>query len=521
MKPVLRVLFLAAEAVPFVKIGGLGDVAGSLPPALRRLSFSSEGEASLEIDVRLFIPFHGAIQRNAYPLRRICRFKLPYAGGFTPVEVLSVEQNGLPVYLINGPLIPPDVPVYTSDTGVDGLKFTFFSLAALELARRLDWAPHVVHANDWHTALAVYALSLTRDKEAFYRDTLTVLGLHNLPYLGLGAGQVLAEFGLPPAAGSVLPKWAQDVPLPLGLLSADHVVAVSPTYAREILIPEFSSGLHVFLRKRAKTISGILNGLDVERWDPQSDEFLAARFGPGDLAARSMNKAALQAEFGLAQDPRLPLLAMVTRLDHQKGVDLVPEALRQLLSSPTYTGRPWQVIILGTGDPELERAVRRLEADFPQRARAAIRFDAALSHRLYAGADMLLIPSRYEPCGMTQMIAMRYGCVPVARSTGGLRDTIRDDNRSPEGTGFLFEDASPQALAVALGRALRAFNDRELWRGLQQRGMERDFSWDRSARQYLELYRSLTRMDPDHCAQIRPKRESASGRPALEKKEVP
>jgi starch synthase len=229
-----------------------------------------------------------------------------------------------------------------------------------------------------------------------------------------------------------------------------------------------------------------------------------------------MGKVGLQAEFDLAQDLQLPLLAMVTRLDHQKGVDLVPEALRQLFSSPAYTGQPWQIIILGTGDPVLERAVRRLEVDFPQRARAAIRYDAALSHRLYAGADMLLIPSRYEPCGMTQMIAMRYGCVPVARATGGLRDTIRDDNLSPESTGFLFEDASPQALAVALGRALRAFNNRGLWRGLQQRGMERDFSWDRSARQYLELYRSLTRMDPDHCAQIRTKRESASGRPALE-----
>jgi starch synthase len=485
------VLFLAAEADPWVKIGGLGDVAGSLPAALRRLSLAEDGGDGLEVDVRLAIPFHGAIQRQGHALRRAARFHLPYGAGTTPVEALSLEHEGLPVYFIGGPLIPADAPVYTSDTRADGLKFTFFSLAALELARQLDWAPHVLHANDWHSAPAVYALGLDGRRDAFFRETSTVLGLHNLPYLGDGAGPSLATFGLPPARGRRLPRWSRDVPLALGLLSADHIVAVSPTYAREILTLEFGAGLDGFLRKRAKSISGILNGLDTARWNPATDEYLAGNYGPGGLVARLANKSALQAEFGLQEDPRRPLLAVVSRLDRQKGIDLIPEAVRLLASSPAYTGQPWQIIILGTGDPSLEAAVRELETEFPGRARAVLRFDAALSHRIYAGADILLIPSRYEPCGITQMIAMRYGCVPLGRATGGLCDTIWDYGQSEQSTGFLFEEASAEALALALGRALKVYDEEAAWQGLQGRGMQQDFSWKRSALQYLELYSYL------------------------------
>ncbi|MBN1148663.1 MAG: glycogen synthase [Anaerolineales bacterium] len=486
----LRVLFLAAEADPWIKIGGLGDVAGSLPAALRRLS-AGGGGAAPAVDVRLAIPFHGAIQRQGLPLRSAARFRLPYAGGTTPVEVLSLEHEGLPVYFIGGPLLPADAPVYASEASADGLKFTFFSLAALELARQLDWAPHVLHANDWHTAPAIYALGLGGRPDAFFRRTATVLGLHNLPYLGAGATQALAAFGLPPARSDRLPAWARDAPLALGLLSADQIVAVSPTYASEILTDEFGAGLDAFLRKRAGSISGILNGLDTARWNPAADEYLAARFDPQNLAARQANKRALQAEFGLPQAPRQPLLAVVSRLDRQKGVDLAPEALRLLASSPAYTGRPWQIIVLGTGDASLEADIRMLETDFPGRARAVLRFDAALSRRIYAGADILLIPSRYEPCGISQMIAMRYGCVPLGRATGGLRDTIQDYGQSGQSTGFLFTEASAEALALALGRAFSVYNDPTAWRGLQLRGMQQDFSWERSALQYLELYSLL------------------------------
>jgi starch synthase len=485
MKPVLNVLFLAAEADPFVKIGGLGDVAGSLPNALRNIA-PLAGEAQGGIDIRLVIPFHGAIQRQDYPLRSAAIFEVPHSGGAIRAEALTLEQDGLPVYMIAGAPIRPDAPVYTTDASIDGRKFTFFSLAALELARTLNWVPHIVHANDWHTSPAIYALFRDRGVDTFYYNTATVLGLHNLPYLGVGSGPALQEFGLPPAVDSPLPDWAQNIPLPLGLLGADHIVAASPTYAHEIMTPEFGSGLHEFLRMRAGSISGILNGIDEQRWDPGQDAALAAPYCLDDLSPRKLNKLALLAELGLEEDPEVPLLAMVTRMDIQKGVDLVPDALRQVAHLP------WQAVILGTGDPALEGTVRQLEADFPERVRAAIRFDAALSRRIYGGADALLIPSRYEPCGLTQMIAMRYGCIPIARATGGLRDTIQDFDRSSQSTGFLFQKASSGALAGALRRFLRIFPEEETRQGIQRRGMEQDFSWKRFARQYLALYETLS-----------------------------
>lgn len=470
----INVLFLAAEADPFVKIGGLGDVAGSLPRALN---------ASGNVDIRLCLPFHGAIQRQAYDLRRIATFEIPHITGSIRAEALATEIDGLPVYLIAGTPIPADAPVYTSDPLLDGHKFTFFSLAALELVRRLGWTPDIIHANDWHTAPTLYAVSQRHDP--YFLNAVLLLGLHNLPYLGVGAGPALRGFGLEPAYDSQLPGWAQDAPLPLGLLSADQIVAASPGYAREILTPEFGSGLHEFLSSRADTISGILNGIDAQKWNPETDPDLDSNFNAERLNARQENKLVLLDEFGLESDPECILLVMISRLDPQKGVDLVPEAMHQL------SDLPWKLIILGTGLTSLEEEVRLLEAEFPSRVRAAIRFDAVLSHRMYAGADALLVPSRYEPCGLTQMIAMRYGCVPIARATGGLKNTIKDINQSKKGTGFLFKSASPLSLANVTRRAIVAFNDKPKWSAMQLEGMKKDFSWKRFARQYLQLYKRL------------------------------
>ena len=486
MKADLRVLFLAAEADPFIKIGGLGDVAGSLPPALRALS-----TPDLNVDVRVVIPFYQAIQRQDYPFRPTATFSITHANGKLRADVYQVELEGVPVYLVNGDPISAEAPVYTPDTAIDGFKFTFFSLAALELARQLDWAPDILHANDWHTSPAVYSLARSRAADAFFHHTAIVLGLHNLPYLGIGAGQAMWSFGLPPAEGTELPEWARHVPLALGLISADKIIAVSPHYAQEILTPEFGSGLYEYLRAHQDKITGVLNGLDGSRWNPATDTVLAYNYDLETLPDRQKNKTALQKEFGLKQNLRTPLLAMVNRMDYQKGVDLVPNALRHVADLP------WQAIILGTGDPALEAAARRLEAEYPDRIRAAIRFDAALSRQIYAGADALLIPSRYEPCGLTQMIAMRYGCVPVARATGGLADTILDGEPSNENTGFLFEDATPEALAEALRRVLRRFKSKKDWQSLQRNGMRQDFSWKRSAEIYLQEYKALlTDHDP-------------------------
>jgi starch synthase len=485
--PEMKILFMAAEADPFVKMGGLGDVAGSLPQALRALSQKGKnGEPTSDggADVRLVIPFHGVISRQDHVFRPAGSFSVPHPGGSIRAEAFETDLNGLPVYLISGPPIPKEAPVYSTDASVDGLKYTFFSLAALKLTQILGWAPDIIHANDWHTAPAIYALSLKLN--AFNINAATLLGLHNLPYLGVGAGPGLEAFGLPPASGSLLPKWARQLPLPLGLLTTDHIVTVSPTYAQEILTPEFGSGLEDFLNTRLDSISGILNGIDVSYWDPEKDPAIEANYSKDSLSLRMANKTALVRELSLNLDPKIPLLAMISRMDPQKGVDLVPGALRALKNTE------WQAVILGTGVPELEKAMRGLETEFPKRVRAVIRFDTKLSRRIYSGADALLIPSRYEPCGLAQMVAMRYGCVPVARSTGGLRDTIRDYSQAGESTGFLFKQASSKDLAGTLQRMLQVYAEPQAWQELQKHGMSQDFSWERSAREYLNLYQILT-----------------------------
>jgi starch synthase len=282
--------------------------------------------------------------------------------------------------------------------------------------------------------------------------------------------------------------------LPLGLLTADSIVAVSPGYSREIMTEDFGSGLDTFLSAHGEKITGILNGLDTSKWDPATDIDLAARFTFDNLAKRSTNKSFLQGELGFEIDPLVPLLAMVTRMDPQKGVDLAVDALRLLLQSDDENLTRFQAVFLGTGSPILEDAARKLEQDYPDRIRARILYSDRLSRHIYAGADALLMPSRYEPCGLSQMIAMHYGCVPIARATGGLSDTINDPADSDDCTGFLFKKATFTALAEAIQRALKMVLHRpQRWQEICIHGMLQNFSWDRSAQQYLQCYRMLLR----------------------------
>ena len=474
----IKVWFLAAEAQPLVKVGGLGDVAGTLPPALRRLPQKP--------DVRLVLPLHQVIRDQKPPLTPVAAFTIGHVDGPIPVEVYRSDVNGLPVYLISGQPIT-DVPsVYSSNGIADGNKYVFFSLAALELARSLDWQPDVLHAQDWHTAAAIYALQKWYRQDSFYKHTATLLTVHNLPFMGYEAGAALRDYGLPPAgADSNLPEWARYMPLPLGLLTADKINTVSPGYAAEMLTPQFGAGLDGFLMTREKDLLGILNGLDMESWDPQKDEAIHQQFGTESLAERKKNKAALQSEAGLALKPDTPLLSIISRMDNQKGIDLAIQALRLVMR------QDWQAVILGTGDPDLEEQVRQLGETHAKRIKAYITYDGNLARRMYAGADMILIPSRYEPCGLTQMIGMRYGCVPLARATGGLRDTIVDDDKDDRSNGFLFNEATSAAMAKTLRRALDTYTDRQRWQGLQLRGMAQDFSWQKAAQKYYDLYQKI------------------------------
>lgn len=479
----LRVLFVAAEADPIIKVGGLGDVTGSLPRTLRALE--ADQAMGYQVDVRLVIPFHPAIAGRIPEPELVASFDVPHPAGAIPARAFLTHVDDLPVYLIDGAPIPKEGPVYSLDTRKDGEKFTFFSLAVLELAHALDWKPDILHANDWHTALAVYALARRRGSDPFFARTHSILSVHNLPFMGAGTDEALAAFGIPPAIDNRMPPWGAYQPLPMGLSTADFITTVSPTYAREILTPEFGCGLQDFLQLRASSVAGILNGLDEAAWDPATDQALATNYSIETLEKRLANKEALLNEISLPPNLDLPLLILIGRMDQQKGVDLAIDALRDI------AGLPWQAVLLGTGDPRLEAASRQLEAEFPYRVRAVIRFDAKLSRRMYAGGDMLLMPSRYEPCGLAQMIAMRYGCLPVARATGGLRDTVYDNPIPENSTGFLFEDSTPEALAAALRRAIAAYADRGAWQARQHCGMRQDFSWQRSAEAYVQIYHKL------------------------------
>jgi starch synthase len=477
----INILFLAAEAEPFVKIGGLADVAGSLPPALRRLSSLDSREITL--DVRLMLPRHRVIQGMTSDLQPVAEFSLTRDGKGIPVQVFETKKKGMPVYFIDGEPISSAPTVYSSNQAQDREKYAFFSLAAMEFVHHSEWKPDIIHVNDWHTSLASFALR-SRQNETCSPRVRTVLTVHNLPYMGGYDSEVLSSYGLSSIEDDTLPGWAKDQFLPLGLWSADSIVPVSPTYAREILSPEFGCGLESFLKTRLSSLTGILNGLDIDAWNPETDKSLAARFSSDHLDIRTTNKIALQHDLDLKEDVTIPLLVMIGRIDHQKGIDITFETLKRIAD------KEWQFILLGSGDTTLENAARQMQEEFPERIRAVIRYDEALGRLMYGGADIFLMPSRYEPCGLAQMIAMRYGCVPVVHATGGLRDTVRDGK-----TGFIFQEATATSMEEGIFRALSSHASPEIWKKLQSRGMHEDFSWQQSARKYARIYRSL-RFDP-------------------------
>jgi starch synthase len=471
----MRILFLAAEAAPLVKVGGLADVVGSLPRALTAFGH----------DVRIAIPGYGAIDWAGLGPKWRTMFPVPRGGGDQNAEIFETAIDRVPVYLVTGPPIPKDRHIYGAGIEEDGPKFVFFSLAALWATQALDWKPDIVHAHDYHAGAAVYWLGTSGRDNAFFHDVATLFTIHNLPYAGEGAGRVLGEYGLPRSdAIFALPERFRDSLLGAALVTADHLSTVSPTYAREIQSSLGGNGLEHVLYARRERLTGILNGIDTDVWNPATDTAIAQIYDAASLEKRLANKVALQKETGLTADPKAPLLGVVSRLDSQKGFDIAgPGILRWL-------DLGGQFVLVGTGDPRLEREFAALEVAFPSSASVRLRFDARYARRIYAGADALLIPSRYEPCGLTQMIAMRYGAVPIARRTGGLADTIRDAGERG-GTGVLFDEYNPGALGHALERALPLYSHAVEWKPMIERGMRSDFSWNRSARRYDELYRRI------------------------------
>lgn len=483
----LNVLFAAAEADPLVKVGGLGDVAGSLPNAIARLS--STGEFLPGVDIRLAIPYYPQLLTSAIPVQPVTAYDIRSVNRPLRVEVYTTNVTGITTYLISGEPIQRIPAVYGSDFKLDAEKFIFFSLACLALPHAINWGVDIFHLNDWHTAIAAHVLKYTWIKPIELKHSRTILTIHNLPFMGTGAKQGLSKFRVKPVINRNLPKWAKHLPLPMGLAAADQIVAVSPKYAKEILTSGYGCDLQNFLATRQSHISGILNGIDTQSWNPATDVHISQNFDLPNIIKKKINKTAILKEFKLKQKTDTPLLILVSRMDPQKGVDIAVQALKLIKDIP------WQAILLGTGDPGLEKACKDLAELLPEKVRAVMQFDSKLSRRLYAGADMLMMPSRYEPCGISQMIAMRYGCIPVASATGGLVDTIIDCECAAGATGFLSTEINADSFSRTLLRAIETYQNQERWHQLMSSSMVQDFSWDRSAQRYFELYISLADKD--------------------------
>jgi len=457
----MRVLFVTPECAPLTKTGGLGDVSAALPAALR-----AQGN-----DVRLLLPRYRQIPADGAQER--ARMRL------LGHEARLLEQGDC--LLLDCPaLYDRDGGPYQDAAGVDwadnAMRFGVLSRAAALLAAAaspLDWRPEILHCNDWPTALAPVYLHFEQGAAG------SVMTVHNLAFQGIFDASLLERLELPPATFAIegLEFYGRLSFLKGGLVYADAITTVSPTYAREIQTEELGCGLDGVLRERKSVLRGILNGIDAELWNPMSDERIAERYSWTSLEKKAGNKSALQRRMNLAQEPTAPLLGTVCRFTQQKGVDLIIGAADELAASGA------QLCILGNGEREHEVSAAAAAARHPGRVAVAIGFNEELAHLIEAGADLFLMPSRFEPCGLNQMYSQRYGTPPVARATGGLVDTIADGE-----TGFLFGEAQSAALVAAVHRALGIYGDTRRWRELQRRGMTRDFSWSGPARQYADLY---------------------------------
>ena len=473
----MRILFVASEVVPWAKTGGLGDVLGALPKTLRQL-----GQ-----DVSVVLPRYRGIEAGR---RRIASLTVPIGDRLRFCPVYEATRRQVRFFFI-------DYPPYYDRDGLyqagqrehpdNAERFALLSLAALELAKRSASAPDVIHCHDWHTALIPAYLKTIYASDPFFRRTRTLLTIHNLAYQGKFPKSTLQKIslsnhGLNPGQLELSGKLNF---LKAGLVFADRINTVSRKYSREILTPEFGSGLEGVLRTRAGELTGILNGADYDQWDPETDPNLAANYSVQSPEGKKACKRDLLETYGLPRDDRRPLVGIVSRLTGQKGFDLLPHA------APKFIAEGFSLVVLGTGEERYARFFRGLQQKFPDYVSAKIMYHDGLAHKVEAGADLFLMPSRYEPCGLNQIYSLKYGTVPVVRATGGLDDTIQDYRGNGSGNGFKFSNYDSEELLHAMRRALRVYRSPQCWRHLVGNCMGLDFSWEVASRSYLELYRSL------------------------------
>ncbi|HOI44649.1 MAG TPA: glycogen synthase [Candidatus Aminicenantes bacterium] len=500
----MKVAIYASEVIPYAKTGGLADVAGALPAYLNKLGIESI----------LFMPLYREVRRKNLPLKKIIeKGEFEWAGSLgreargdhsspagrsarTSYEKASFSLwehdagSFRACFVENDAYFDRDFLYGTpaGDYPDNGERFGFFSRAALESLKILDFRPHILHCHDWQSAMALAYLQFIYPNDPFFREVRSLFTIHNLAYQGLFDKSILPTIGLPESLFNMndLEFYGKVNFLKAGILYSTAVSTVSPRYSREIQTPEMGFGLDGLLRSRSSVLHGVLNGVDYDHWNPRTDTLIPANFGPGDLGGKQVCKKGLLEAFQLPDSPS-PVVGMVSRLAGQKGLDIVCEALKGIFALGV------KLVVLGTGEEKIHELLKEAQKDYPDQLGLKIAFDERLAHMIYAGSDIFLIPSRYEPCGLTQMYSLKYGTIPVVRATGGLDDSIREfDPGTQSGNGFKFEDYSAVALTGSLKKAVDLVRQPRIWGALVRNAMACDFSWERAAGNYVELFKKIS-----------------------------
>ncbi len=483
MRP-LKLCIVSSECTPFAKTGGLADVVAALGRFLAKRGH----------DVRIVMPMYARIKNGGYEFYPVAEAQdlSVRLGGRTywfSISTLQLPRSSAKIWLVRCPELYEREGIYTQD-GDEHLRFALLCRAAFALCQQTQWAPDILHCNDWHTGLVPLYLRTLYGWDRLFQHTRTVMTIHNIGYQGTFGADVIPALGLEGERGLL---WQEDLAenrinfLKTGLMYANAITTVSRTYAQEIQQDELGMGLAPLLRQRAESITGIVNGVDYEEWNPRDDVLIPHSYSQKDMSGKLRCKEALFKRFGLQPDLDAPAFGIVSRLTFQKGFELLAEILTVLLHRENV-----RLFVLGSGEEKYENYFRWLQDAFPHKVAYDRGYKEDLAHHIEAGADLFLMPSRYEPCGLNQMYSLKYGTVPIVRRTGGLADTVEQwDPKARTGTGFLFGDFTPDALMDTIRFALTCWKDREGWKVLQRNGMERDFSWDHQGEEYIELYRRL------------------------------
>lgn len=480
----MKIGYVSSEAVPYAKTGGLADVAGALPKALAKLGH----------DVKLFLPKYYSIDESSYGLNycwNIGEMPIRVAGQVNTVHVLRGElpDSNVLVYFIDCPKYFHRELLYTNDHDEDE-RFILFSKAVIETMQRLHWAPDVINCNDWQTGLIPLYLKDNYLWDRMFDRTASVMTIHNVGYQGRFNASAIDKAEIRKELfyeNSPVEIWGDMSFLKTGLNYADVINAVSETYAKEILTPHYGLGMESILNQRKEDLFGIINGIDYTIWNPELDKHLLFKYSADNLTGKLKNKKYLLEQLNLPFNEKTPVIGIISRLAAQKGFDLFQQAAKQLMTLNA------QWVVLGGGEPEYENMFRELANKFPKKIANYIGFNNVLPHLIEAGADMFLMPSHYEPCGLNQIYSLKYGTVPIVRKTGGLADTVQDWNEQQSlgldnGNGFSFTEPNAYAMLTAIQRAINTFHKKEIWKIIQHNGMMKDFSWNSSAEKYIKLY---------------------------------